>query len=65
MCLIGLANEADVETVALVDTGAQESTIVRGFTKHLGLKVRPLKKLIRIEGTGGSRFPYSGFVEVI
>ena len=67
--LIGDANESTLhvnnyEVTALVDSGAQISTITEGFVKMLKLKPRSLKRLLKIEGTGGGQVPYKGYVEV-
>lgn len=66
--LIGPANEGkiqidDTSCTALIDSGAQVSTITESFAKHLQLQVKTLKSLLSVEGTGGSRVPYHGYVE--
>ena len=67
--LIGRANEALVvvdgcEVTALVDSGAQVSTISARLCKELDLKIQPLGQLLELEGTGGAAIPYLRFVEV-
>ena len=67
--LIGHANEAPVvmdgcEVTALVDLGAQVSTISARLCKELDLEIQPLGQLLELEGTGGAAIPYLGFVEV-
>ena len=67
--LIGDANESalqvnDYKVTALIDSGAQISTITESFAKLLKLQRRSLKRLLKIEGTGGGRVPYKGYVEV-
>ena len=67
--LIGHANEAPVvmdgcEMTALVDLGAQVSTISALLCEELGLEIQPLGRLLELEGTGGAAIPYLGFVEV-
>ena len=67
--LVGRANEAPVvvdgcEVTALVDSGAQVSTISAKFCEELDLKIQPLGRLLELEGTGGAAIPYLGFVEV-
>ena len=49
---------------ALVDSGAQVSTISAQLCEELGLEVQPLGQLLELEGTGGAAIPYLGFVEV-
>ena len=66
---MGRANEAPVvmdgcEVTALVDSGAQVSTISAKFCEELDLKIQPLGWLLELEGTGGAAIPYLGFVEV-
>ena len=67
--LVGCANEALVvvdgcEMAALVDLGAQVSTISAQLCEELGLEVQPLGQLLELEGTGGAAIPYLRFVEV-
>ena len=67
--LVGCANEALVvidgcEVTALVDLGAQVSTISAKLCKELDLEIQPLGQLLELEGTGGSAIPYLRFVEV-
>ena len=67
--LVGCVNEAPVvmdgrEVSALVDSGAQVSTISALFCEELGLEVQPLGQLLELEGTGGAAIPYLRFVEV-
>ena len=49
---------------ALVDSGAQVSTISALLCEELGLKIQPFGWLLELEGTGGAAIPYLGFVEV-
>ena len=68
--LIGESNEADIQIdgnrmTALIDSGAQISAITKGMAKKMKLKVQKLQKLLRIEGTGGGKVPYKGYVEVL
>ena len=49
---------------ALVDLGAQVSTISAKFCEELDLKIQPLGRLLELEGIGGAAIPYLGFVEV-
>ena len=67
--LVGCANEAPVvvdgcKVTALVDLGAQVSTISARSCKELDLKIQPLGRLLELEGTGGAAIPYLRFVEV-
>ena len=66
--LIGEANETEVTLNgttlrALVDSGSQISTISEGVAKLLGLRVKSLKNILDIEGTGGIKVKYKGYVE--
>ena len=67
--LVGCANEAPVavdgcKVTALVDLGAQVSTISARLSKELDLEIQPLGWLLELEGTRGAVIPYLGFVEV-
>ena len=48
---------------ALIDSGAQISTITDHFARELRLEVRDVGTLLNLEGTGGGEVPYSGYVE--
>ena len=66
--LIGPANEGKVEiegveTTALIDTGACMSAITKGFAEALELELKSLDSILDIEGTGGGKVPYHGYVE--
>ena len=66
--LIGEANESDIilegrVVKALIDSGAQISTITDHFARELRLEVRDVGTLLNLEGTGGGEVPYSGYVE--
>ena len=54
----------DVECLALVDSGAQISTITIGIVKQLELKIYQLDRILKVETTGGGDIPYTGYVEV-
>ena len=67
--IIGRINEAhnlidDVECLALVDSGAQISTITVEFVKQLGLRIHQLDRILKCETTGRGDIPYMGYVEV-
>ena len=49
---------------ALIDSGAQLSSICSGFCELLTLEVHPLGRQLELEGTGGSAIPYLGYIEV-
>ena len=60
--LVGRTNEAPVvvdgcEVTALVDSGAQVSTISVKFCEELDLEIHPLGRLLELEGTGGAAHP--------
>ena len=68
--LIGESNETDVQIdgnrmTALIDSGAQISAIIKGMAKKMKLKIQKLQKLLIIEGTGGGKVSYKGYVEVL
>ena len=52
------------EVTALIDSGAQVSSISTQFCKDLALPIQPLGWLLELEGPGGAATPYLGFVEV-
>ena len=52
------------EMTALIDSGAQVSSIISQFCRDLALQIQPLGQFLEVEGTGGSAIPYLGFVEV-
>ena len=65
--LIGESNEVDIQLEgnklpALIDSGAQVSAMTQ---KQMKLKVHKLNKLLRIEGTGGGKVPYKGYLETL
>ena len=60
--LIGKANEAkmlvdDVECLALVDSGAQLTTIAITFVKQLGLEIHQVDRTLMLEASGGGDIP--------
>ena len=66
--LIGPANEGKVkvegvETTALIDTGACMSAMTKSFAEALKLDLKTLDTILDIEGTGGGKVPYHGYVE--
>ena len=68
--LIGEANETHIilngtTLKALVDSGSLISTISKSVVKLLGLKVKSLQNILDIEGTGGIKVKYQGYVEVL
>ena len=48
---------------ALIDSGAQVSQITVGLTRKMGLKIKPLKRLLKLEGVGGAHVKYMGYVK--
>ena len=67
--LVGWSNEAPIivdeqEVTALMNSGAQDSSVSLGFCKWMTLKVHLLDRLLGLQGTGGSAIPYLGYVEV-
>ena len=66
--LIGPANEATVivegqKFPALIDSGAQLSTMSEALVRALKLPIHKLNTLIEAEVSGGSTIPYIGYVE--
>ena len=66
--LIGPANEATVivegqKFPALIDSGAQLSTMSEALVQALKLPIHKLNTLIEAEVSGGSTVPYVGYVE--
>ena len=66
--LIGDTNETKVvlegvNCTSLVDSGAQVSSITEQLAHTLELEIKPLRKLVRIEGVGGYSVPYLGYCE--
>ena len=69
MTIVGGANEAHLfidgrPYTALIDTGSMVSTICENAVQELHLDVKPLANLIQLEGAGGHRLKYVGFVTV-
>ena len=66
--LIGLANEAKIivegqEFPALIDSGAQLSTMSESLVQALKLPFHKLNTLIEADVSGGGTIPYVGYVE--
>ena len=66
--LIGLANEATILTegqqfLALIDSGAQLSTMSESLVQALKLPIHKLNTMIEAEVSGGGVTPYTGYVE--
>ena len=47
----------------MIDTGACISAITKSFAEALELELKPLDSILEIEGTGGGKVPYHGYVE--
>ena len=67
--LIGERNEHDIvvngKTIkSLIDSGAQLSQITLKCAKQMGLRIKKLKRIIKVEGAAGKKVPYFGYVEV-
>ena len=68
--LIGETNETKVhldkvEVRALVDSGSQISTVTEKLAKTMGWKIKSLRNNLDIEGTGGVKVKYKGYVEAL
>ena len=67
--LIGEANKSQIKLEgvnlkALIDSGAQVSSILGPIAEMLGLKIQNLQTLLGLEGANGGNVPYTGFVEL-
>ena len=67
--LVECSNKAPVlidgqETIALINSNAQVSSVSSQLCKELALEIQPLGHLLELEGTGDSAIPYCGFMEV-
>ena len=66
--LIGPANEATIivegqQFLALIDSGAQLSTMSESLVQALRLPIHKLNNLIEAKVSGGGTTPYTGYVE--
>ena len=68
--LLGQANEAEVsvsghQCTALLDTGSTVSTVSQSFYDQYLSEIHlfPLGDLLNLEGAGGHRIPYLGYIE--
>ena len=52
------------KVTALVDSGVQVPSVSSGVFEQIALRVHPLDRLLKLEITGVSAFPYLGYVEV-
>ena len=65
---IGPANEATIivgeqQFLALIDTGAQLSTMSKSLVQALKLPIHKVNNLIEVEVSGGGTTPYTGYVK--
>ena len=68
--LIGEANETEVilnqnRLKALVNSGSKILTMTETLAKLMALKIKSLKNILEIEGTGGIKLKYKGYIEAI
>ena len=66
--LIGRANEEQIminghPVTALLDTGSLVTHISEAFCQTNNIQIKPLDKLVEIEGTGGDLIKYIGYIE--
>ena len=66
--LLGETNETKIkldgtEMRALVDSGSQISTVTEKLAKLMGWKIKNLKNILDIEGTGGVTVRYKGYIK--
>ena len=52
-----------VETTALIDNGPCMSAMTKSFAEALKLDLKSLDTILDIEGTGGGKVPYHGYIE--
>ena len=50
---------------ALIDSGSQISTIMESLARLMGLKIKSLKNILELEGTGGIQVKCKGYAEAI
>ena len=50
---------------ALLDSGSQISTVTESLAKLMGWKIKSLKNILDIEGTGGAKVKYKGYTEAL
>ena len=67
--LVGRLNEAcilidEVECLALIDSGAQISTISLESVEQLGLQIQQLDRMLKFKTMGRGDIPYLGYVEI-
>ena len=69
--MVGEVNESravlnDIPCTALIDTGSQVTTLSETFWKlHLvDCPIQPLGDIIEVEGAGGCKVPFLGYIEV-
>ena len=55
----------NIQVTALINTGAQVSTITQDFCEQHGYNIHPLKEMFCLEGIGGFSIPYLGYIEAI
>ena len=68
-CIVGQSNEVPIiidgrKVTALINSGAQVSSVSSGFCEWMILKIHPLDRLLELEGTKGSAILYSRYVEI-
>ena len=64
-CLKTVSKVAQDPTNKTESSGSQISTISKSMAKLLGLKIKSLKNILDIEGTGEIKVKYQGYVEAI
>ena len=68
--ILGRANETEIEidgkiSKALIDSGAMNSMMHKGYCDEHRYDIQPLDRLVPIEGSGEVDVPYFGCIEVI
>jgi len=69
--VVGEVNESrvflnDIPCTALIDTGSQVTTLSESFwnCQLVNCPIQPLDDIIEVEGAGGQKVPFLGFIEV-
>ena len=67
--LLGQSNEAPIivngqKVISLIYLGHRSLSVSSGFCEQMALKVLPLDRLLKLEGTSRAAIPYLGYVEV-
>ena len=67
--ILSRANETEIEingkiSKALIDSGVMILMMSKDYCDEHGYEIKPLDRLVHIEGSGGADIPYLGYVEI-